>query len=171
MTAAKIMDIISRLPGCDGQSSKTQYRLMPWEKMEDAHKIIENSQIGMSRHLDSCYHDTNGPNHGPVWKTQSLLLSEIFMVIFWQDCYGKDNLRKSYWNTDGRRFPIGNAFSYTRQKRLFLSVHEDDIKLAGKEQNIDPMLKVLNKEVDLGRTQHLSFDHVLLGLHSKTMCQ
>ena len=24
---------------------------------------------------------TNGPNHGPVWKTQSFLLSEIFMVI------------------------------------------------------------------------------------------
>ena len=26
----------------------------------------------------------------------------------------------------------------------------DDIKLAGKKQNIDPMWKVLNKEVDLG---------------------
>ena len=52
MTAAKVMDIISRLPGCDGQapdavSAYTQV------KMEDAHKIIENSQIGMSRHLDS----------------------------------------------------------------------------------------------------------------------
>ena len=28
MTAAKIMDIISRLPGCDGQAA-TQYRLIP----------------------------------------------------------------------------------------------------------------------------------------------
>ena len=42
------------------------------------------------------HHDTNGQNHGPVWKTQSFLLSEICMVILWQDYYGKGNLRKSY---------------------------------------------------------------------------
>ena len=35
-----------------------------------------------------------------------------------------------------------------RKKGLFLSVYVDDIKLAGK--NIDPMWKVLRKEVDLG---------------------
>ena len=62
------------------------------------------------------YHDTHGPNHGPVWKIQSFLLSEICTVIFWQDWYGKGNLRKSYWNTVGKRFPIGNAFSYTVKK-------------------------------------------------------
>ena len=37
-----------------------------------------------------------------------------------------------------------------RQKGLFLSVYVGDIKLAGKKQNIDPMWKVLNKELDLG---------------------
>ena len=38
----------------------------------------------------------------------------------------------------------------------------DDIKLAGKKQNLDPMWKVLNKEVDLGEL--ISFlDHVFLG--------
>ena len=37
-----------------------------------------------------------------------------------------------------------------REKALFLSVYVDDIKLAGKKHNIDPMWKVLNKEVDLG---------------------
>ena len=36
------------------------------------------------------------------------------------------------------------------EKGLFLSVYVDDIKLAGKKQNLDPMRKVLNKEVDLG---------------------
>ena len=44
----------------------------------------------------------------------------------------------------------------------------DDIKLAGKKQNIDPMWKVLNKEVDLGEPTSF-LDHVLLGMHSKTM--
>ena len=36
-------------------------------------------------------------------------------------------------------------------------MYVDDIKLAGKKQNIDPMWKVHNKEVDLGwENQHLS---------------
>ena len=45
-----------------------------------------------------------------------------------------------------------NAYSYTVKKGLFLSVSVDDINLAGKKQNINPMWKVVNKEVDLGRT-------------------
>ena len=58
MTAAKIMDIISRLPGCDGHaadavSSYTQV------KMEDAH--IGFSKIEVSRHVDSST-TTNGQN-------------------------------------------------------------------------------------------------------------
>ena len=40
MTAAKIMDIISRLPGCDGQSSRRSIGLYP-SKMEDAHKLLK----------------------------------------------------------------------------------------------------------------------------------
>ena len=41
-------------------------------------------------------------------------------------------------------------------------MYVDDIKLAGKKQNLDPMWKLLNKEVDLG--QPTSFlDHVYLG--------
>ena len=34
------------------------------------------------------------------------------------------------------------------EKGLFLSVYVDDIKRAGKKQNIDPMWKVLMKDVD-----------------------
>ena len=48
------------------------------------------------------------------------------------------------------QFQIGNASFVHCLKRLFLSVYVDDIKLAGKKQNIDPMWKLLNKEVDLG---------------------
>ena len=52
MTAAKVLDIISRLPGCAGQagdavSAKTQVRI------GRCSKNIEYSYIGMSRHLDS----------------------------------------------------------------------------------------------------------------------
>ena len=49
-----------------------------------------------------------------------------------------------------------------REKGLFLSVYVDDIKLAGKKQNMNPMWKVLNKEVDLGEPTSF-LDHVYLG--------
>ena len=49
-----------------------------------------------------------------------------------------------------------------REKGLFVSVYVDDIKLAGEEHNIDPMWKVLNKEVDLGEPTSF-LDHENLG--------
>ena len=41
-------------------------------------------------------------------------------------------------------------------------MYVDDIKLAGNKQIIDPMWKVLNKEVDLGEPTSF-LDHVYLG--------
>ena len=61
-----------------------------------------------------------------------------------------------------RKFQIGNAHSYTVKKGLLLSVYVDDTKFAGKKQNLDPMWKVLNKEVDLGEPTSF-LDHVYLG--------
>ena len=51
----------------------------------------------------------------------------------------------------------------TPSKRVILiCVYVDDIKLAGKKQNLDPMWKLLNKEVDLGEPTSF-LDHVYLG--------
>ena len=55
------------------------------------------------------------------------------------------------------------------EKGLFLSVYVDDIELAGKKQNLDPMWKVLNKEVDLGEPTSF-LDHVYLGC-TQRQCQ
>ena len=52
MTAAKVMDILSRLPGCAGQAADAVSSLYPGQNGRCS-KIIENSKIGMSRHLDS----------------------------------------------------------------------------------------------------------------------
>ena len=50
MTAAKIMDIISRLPGCDGQAADA---VSAYTQVNGrCSQIIENSKIGVSRHLD-----------------------------------------------------------------------------------------------------------------------
>ena len=53
-----------------------------------------------------------------------------------------------------------------REKGLFLSVYVDDLKLAGKKQNLDPMWKVLNKEVDLGEPTSF-LGHVYLGCNQR----
>ena len=52
MTAVKIMDIISRLPGCDGQAADA---VLAYTQVQNGKysKITENSKIGMPRHLDS----------------------------------------------------------------------------------------------------------------------
>ena len=52
MTAAKIMDIISRLPGCDGQAADAESAYIQ-VKMEDAPKLLKIPKIGTSRHLGS----------------------------------------------------------------------------------------------------------------------
>ena len=95
MTAAKKSSISS--PDCRAAMDKqqTQYRLTPKYKW----KILTNYSKFPNRSVQTLgfvYHDTNGQNHGPVWKTQSFLLSGICTVILWQDCYGKGNLRRSY---------------------------------------------------------------------------
>ena len=118
MTAAKIMDIISRLPGWAGEaadavSACTQVK---WKMLTNYWKFPNRSV----QTFGFVYHDTNGPNHGPVWKTQLFLLSGICTVILWQDYYGKGNLRKSYWNMDGRKFQIGNGLFVHREKRIIL---------------------------------------------------
>ena len=115
MTAAKIMDIISRLPGCAGQeadavSACTQVK---WKMLQNYWKF----QIRTVQTFGFVYHETNGQNHGPVWKIQSSLLNEICTVILWQDCYWKVNLRKSYCSTVGRRFPNWEClYSYIVKK-------------------------------------------------------
>ena len=76
-TAAKIKDIISRLPGCEGQAADA-VAAYAQVKMEDAPKLQKNRNVQMFEYI---HHDTNGLNHGPVWKTRSFLLNEICMVI------------------------------------------------------------------------------------------
>ena len=56
------------------------------------------------------HQNTSGQNHGPVWKIQSFLRSEICTVIVQEDHHGKGNSRKFYCNTVVKKFQLGNAF-------------------------------------------------------------
>ena len=60
------------------------------------------------------------------------------------------------------KIPNWECLFVHRETGLFLSVFVDDIKLAGKKQHLDPMWKMLNKEVDLGEPTSF-LDHVYLG--------
>ena len=93
MTAAKVMDVISRLPECSGQAADAVSAFTHVET-EDAPKLLKIPKSECP-FFGFVYHDTTGQNHGPVWKTQSFLLSRICTVILWQDCSGKGNLRQS----------------------------------------------------------------------------
>ena len=53
------------------------------------------------------------------------------------------------------KIPNRECLFVHREKGLFLSVYVDDIQLDGKKHNIDPMWKVLNKEL-IWDNQHFS---------------
>ena len=117
----------------------------------------KRAEEGTSRHLDS----STTTQMAKIMVQYGRPSLSSWATSIWQDCYGKSYLRKSYWKMAGRKFQIGNV-SLCIVKKLFFSVYVDDIKLAGKKQNLDPMWKVLNKEVDLGEPTSF-LDHVYLG--------
>ena len=66
------------------------------------------------------------------------------------------------------KIPNWECLFVHRGRRLFLSVYVDDIKLAGKRHNLDPMWKVLNEGSRFGRT-NIFPGSCILGMHSKKM--
>ena len=83
--------------------------------------------------------------------------------LFWEREFEKV-LLKYCWET----VPNWECLCVNQEKRLFLSVYADGVKMTGKKQNIRPTLKILMKDVDLGEPTSF-LDHVYFGLHSKRM--
>ena len=67
MTAAEVMDIISRLPGCAGQAAECSICLHP-SKNERRSKIIKSFPCQNVEIYGHVFHDTNGPNHGQTFE-------------------------------------------------------------------------------------------------------
>ena len=166
MTAAKVMDIISRLPGCAGQAADA-VSAYTQVKMEDAPKLLKIPKsecpdiwIRLLRHK---WPKSWSSMEDPVVPLERNLYGDL------QDCYGKGNLRKILLQHCWEKVSNCECLFVHREKGLFLSVYVDDIKLAGKKQNIVPMWKVRNKEVDLGEPTSF-LDHVHLGC-SQRQCE
>ena len=160
MTPAKIMDIISRLPGCDGQaadavSAHTQV------KKEDAPKLLKilksecpDIWIRLPRHK---WPKSWSSMEDPVVPLERNLYGHPLAGLLWERQFEKIPLKHGW-----EKIPNWECLFVNREKGLFLSVYVDDIKLAGKKQNLDPMWKLLNKEFDLGEPTSF-LDHVYLG--------
>ena len=93
----------------------------------------------------------------PVVPLERNLYGHRLAGLLWERQFEKI-LFKHGWE----KVPNWECLFVHREKRLFLSVYVDDRKLAGKKQNLDPMCKVLNKEVELGEPTSF-LDHVYLG--------
>ena len=112
-----------------------------WEKFE---KISAwNLKVKSKKQLSSM--------EDPVVPLDRNLYGHPLAGLLWEKQFEKI-LLKHGWD----KIPNCECLFVHREKGLFLSVYVDDIKLPGKKQNLDPMWKLLNKEVDLGE-QHLSW--------------
>ena len=146
MTAAKVMDIISRLLGCDGQaadavSAETQL------KMEDAHKLLKFPKsecpdiwIRLPRHI---WPESWSSIEDPFVPLERNQYGHPLAGLLWERQFEKILLQHGWEKVSNCECLFAH-----RLKGLFLSVYVDDVILAGKKQNINPMWKLLNKEVD-----------------------
>ena len=160
MTAAKIMDIISRLPGCDGQAADAVSAYIQ-VKMEDAHKLLKIPKsecpdiwIRPPRHK---WPKSWSNMEDPVVPLERNLYGHPLAGLSWERQVEKILLKHGW-----EKVPNWECLFVHREKGLFLSVYVDHIKLAGKQQNLEPMWKLLNKEVDLGEPTSF-LDYVYLG--------
>ena len=93
----------------------------------------------------------------PVVPLERNLYGHLLAGLLWERQFEKVLLKYGW-----EKVSSWECFFVHREKRLFLSVYVNDIKLAGKKQNINPMWKVLNEEVDLGEPTSF-LNHVYLG--------
>ena len=130
-------------------------------KMEDANKLLKIPKsecpdiwIRLPRHK---WPKSWSSMEDPVVPLERNLYGHPLAGLLWERQFEKILLKHGW-----EKIPNWECLFVHREKGLFLSVYVDDIKLAGKKHNIDPMWKVLNKEVGLGEPTSF-LDHVYLG--------
>ena len=130
-------------------------------KMEVAHKLLKIPKsecpdiwIRLPRHK---WPKSWSSMEDPVVPLERNLYGHRLAGLLWEKQFEKILLKHGW-----EKIPNWECLFVHREKGLFLSVYVDDIKLARKKQNLDPMWKLLNKEVDLGEPTSF-LDHVYLG--------
>ena len=127
MTAAKVMDVIARLPDCDGQTvdAVSAYSSQIGGRSQIAqNSIIENSKFRMSRFGDASS-KTQMPKswssmEDPVVPLERNLYGHPLAGLLWERQVEKV-LSKHGWE----KVPYWECSFVIREKGLFLSVHVD----------------------------------------------
>ena len=81
----------------------------------------------------------------PVVPLERYLHGHPLAGLLWRRQIDKVFLENGWANV-----PNWECLFVHREKGLFLSLYVDEIKMAGKKQNLHPTWKILMKEVDLG---------------------
>ena len=162
MTAAKVMDVISRLPGCAGQAADT-VSAYTQVKMEDATTLLK---IPKSECPDIW---TRLPKHkwpkswssmeDPVVPLERNLHGHPLAGLFWEKLFEKIRLKYGW-----EKVSNWECLFVHREKELFLSVYVDDIKLAGKNKTLIRCGKYSTKKL-IWENQHLSSIMKTWGVH------
>ena len=134
VTAAKVMDIISRLPGCAGQGADaiSAYTRV---KMEDATIIVKKEPksecpgiwIRLPKHK---WPKSWSSMEDPVVPLGRNLYGHALEGLLWERQFEKVLLKYGWEKVQNWECSFVN-----REKGLFLSVYVDDMKLAGKKQH------------------------------------
>ena len=161
MTAAKEMNVIVRLPDCDGPAADA-ISAYTQVKMEDAPKLLEIPKSEwMSRRMDTL----SKTQMAEIMVQYGRRPSRSSRAKSVRSSFGRTIMGTTIWRiTDGtwmEKVPHWECLFVHRKQKLFFSVYVDDIKMAGKKRNIAPMWKKVMKDVDLNETSFL--DHVYLG--------
>ena len=152
ITAAKIKDVIAKLPDCEGQAADA-VSAYTHVNLEDAPRLPE---IPMSECPD-------GRSLGPIWKSQLFLLSGICMVICYQDCCGNGNLKKYYLNLDEKSAELGLSFCSQETRNILVGVrgrHQNGWKEA--EYGTHVLNVNANQKKPLLKNTQICLNHVFL---------
>ena len=107
------------------------------------------------------FHDTYGQNHGQTFRTQWFLLNETCADTPLAGLLRGRKFDKNLLELGWEKVPNWEWLFVHRKQGLFLSVHVDDIKMAGKKQIMARMWKKVMKNVVLDEPTSL-LDHVYL---------
>ena len=161
MTAAKSHGYHLQIARLRWTSSRRSISAYTQVKIEDAHKLLKNQKsecpdiwIRLPRHK---WLKSWSSMEDPVVPLERNLYGHPLAGLLWERQFEKILLKHGW-----EKIPNWKCVFVHLEKRLLLSVYVDDIKLAGEKQNIDPMWKLLNKEVDFGEPTSF-LDHESLG--------
>ena len=140
MAAAKVLDVIARLPGGAGQASDAELSMSACPDLDTSStiqigqhlgRISKNSRVPLGRNV------YGHPLAGLLWGRQ---VKKVLLESGWCEA--------PTWEH--------------RQQGLFISVCVNDIDMAGKKQNLEPMWKMLMNKVPLEKPKTF-LDQVYLG--------